>query len=136
MTRSEKAQAHARELGAASAGNATDPPPEPLDAAIVFAPVGELVLPALAALDGGGTVAVAGIPLSDIPALNYQRHLFRERQVRSVTANTRADGEAFLAVAAEIPVRVTTVAFPLDQADVALRALAHDEFTAAAVLHA
>ena len=73
-----------------------------LDAAILFAPVGDLVLPALEALDRGGTLAIAGIYLSDIPALNYQRHLFHERQMRSVTSNTRADAREFLAFAAAI----------------------------------
>ena len=71
-------------------------PPEPLDAAILFAPVGDLVLPALAALDRGGTLAVAGIHLTDIPPLNYEQHLFQERQLRSVTSNTRADAREFL----------------------------------------
>ena len=136
MTRSERAREHALALGAASARGAHDPPPEPLDAAIIFAPVGDVVPPALEALDSGGTVAVAGIHLTDVPPLNYERHLFRERQLRSVTANTRADGEAFLALAAAIALQVTTAPFPLDQADAALRALAHDDVTGAAVLHA
>ena len=134
MTRSPEARALALELGAASAGDAADPPPEPLDAAILFAPVGELVLPALAALERGGTLAVAGIHLSDIPALNYQRHLFEERSLCSVTANTRADGEEFLAAAARIPVRATTVAYGFDRADRALADLAHDRVNGAAVL--
>jgi propanol-preferring alcohol dehydrogenase len=136
MTRSERAREHALALGAASAQGALDPPPELLDAAVVFAPAGDVVPPALEALDGAGTVAIAGIQLSDVPPLNYERHLFRERQLRSVTANTRADGETFLARAAAIPVQVTTVPFPLAEADAALRALAHDELTGAAVLHA
>ena len=80
-----------RALGAAFVGGAADMPPEPLDAAILFAPVGDLVPPALAALDRGGTLAVAGIYLTDIPPLNYERDLFQERQLRSVTSNTRAD---------------------------------------------
>ena len=134
LTRSAEARRLALELGAASAGDAYDAPPEPLDAAILFAPVGDLVPPALAALDRGGTLAIAGIHLSDIPALNYQTHLFQERQVRSVTANTRADGEAFLALAAEIPIRPHTVAYPVDQAAVALADLAHDRVNGAAVL--
>ena len=82
-----------------------DPPPVKLDAAILFAPVGDLVLPALEALDRGGTLAVAGIHLSDIPALNYQRHLFQERQIRSVTSNTRADAREFLDFAGRAPHR-------------------------------
>ena len=88
----------------------------------------------MAALDRGGTLAVAGIHLTDIPSLRYADHLFRERQLRSVTANTRRDGEEFLAIAARIGIRVETVAYPLEQADAALRDLAHDRFTGAAVL--
>src|SRR6185436_2195887 len=95
----------ALELGAASAGDTFDPPPEPLDSAIVFAPAGEIVPVALAALDRGGTLAIAGIHMTDIPKLRYTDHLFQERQVRSVTTNTRADGEEFLAIAEEIQIR-------------------------------
>jgi alcohol dehydrogenase, propanol-preferring len=134
LTRSEQAQRLALELGAASAGGATDPPPEPLDAAILFAPVGTLVPVALEALDRGGTLSIAGIHLSDIPTLNYERHLFQERAVASVTANTRADGEAFLDVAARIPVRLSTQPYILDDADKALADLANDRVTGAAVL--
>jgi propanol-preferring alcohol dehydrogenase len=134
LTRSAAARRLALELGAASAGEAFDAPPEPLDAAILFAPVGELVPVALAALDRGGTLAVAGIHLSDIPSLSYAGHLFQERTLRSVTANTRADGTELLALAAAIPIRPTTTAFPLEDADRALRALAHDQVTGAAVL--
>jgi propanol-preferring alcohol dehydrogenase len=136
MTRSPAAQQLALSLGAASAQGASEPAPELLDAAILFAPVGELVPPALAALDRGGTLAIAGIHLSDIPPLSYQRHLFQERSVRSVTANTRVDGEKFLALAASIPIQVTTVSFGLSEAPEALRALAHDQIEGAAVLHA
>ena len=134
LTRSEGARRLALELGAASAGAAADAPPEPLDAAIVFAPAGGLVPPALAALDRGGTLAIAGIHLSDVPALRYQDHLFQERQLRSVTANTRRDGEEFLTLAARMGVRVTTTPYPLMQADAALRDLAHDAVLGAAVL--
>jgi propanol-preferring alcohol dehydrogenase len=136
MTRSLAAQQLALSIGAASARGSSDPPPEPLDAAILFAPVGEVVPYALAALDRGGTLAVAGIHLSDIPSLNYQRHLFQERQLCSVTANTRADGEEFLQIAAEIPIKVTTTSFGLSEAPAALRALAEDRIEGAAVLHA
>lgn len=136
MTRSPEAQQLALSIGAASAQGAAAAPPEPLDAAILFAPVGDLVLPALAALDRGGTLAIAGIHLSDIPSLNYQRHLFQERQVRSVTANTRTDGKEFLRIAGEIPLHVTTTPFGLSEAPAALRALAHDHVDGAAVLHA
>jgi propanol-preferring alcohol dehydrogenase len=134
LTRAEAARRHALDLGAHSAGPADGAPPEPLDAAILFAPAGELVLPALAALDRGGTLAVAGIHLSDVPRLYYARHLFQERQLRSVTANTRADGEEFLALAARLGLRVTTTPYPLDAADRALADLAADRVTGAAVL--
>jgi len=136
MTRSPEARRLAIALGAASAGDTSAQPPEPLDSAIVFAPAGEIVPNALAALDRGGTLALAGIHLTDIPALRYADHLFQERQLRSVTANTRHDGEEFLAIAARIGIRVETVAYPLEQADAALRDLAHDRFTGAAVLRA
>lgn len=94
-----------------------------------------MVPAALAAVDRGGTVAVAGIHLSDIPPLRYADHLFQERQLRSVTANTRADGEAFLALAAEIGIRVETVAYPLAEAATALGDLAGGRISGAAVLH-
>ncbi len=135
MTRSAEARQLARSLGVASTQEAADPPPEPLDSAILFAPVGDLVPPALRALDRGGTLAIAGIHLTDIPRLNYERDLFQERTLRSVTANTRADGETFLRIAAEIPIEVSTTPFPLSEAPRALRALAHDEVNGAAVLN-
>jgi propanol-preferring alcohol dehydrogenase len=134
LTRSPDAQRLARELGAASAGDAYAEPPEPLDAAILFAPVGDLVPTALAALDRGGTLAIAGIHLSDIPVLGYERHLFQERTLTSVTSNTREDGRDFLAFVAEHPVRVQTTPYPFDQADTALTDLAADRVTGAAVL--
>jgi propanol-preferring alcohol dehydrogenase len=134
LTRSARARALAMELGAASAGGAADPPPEPLDAAILFAPAGELVPVALAALDRGGTLAVAGIHLTNIPALNYQRHLFQERTLRSVTANTRRDGAEFLEIAARIGLRATVSRYPMAQADLALADLATDRVNGAAVL--
>ncbi len=134
MTRSPEARQLALELGAASVGGADERPPEPLDAAILFAPVGTLVPPALEALERSGTLAIAGIHLSDIPQLDYQRHLFQERSLCSVTANTRHDGREFLEAAARIPVRVSWVAYPLEQADRALADLAHDRVNGAAVL--
>ncbi|MFI7117363.1 zinc-binding alcohol dehydrogenase family protein [Amycolatopsis sp. NPDC049868] len=134
MTRSEETRKLALALGAASAVAAADPPPEPLDSAILFAPAGELVPPALEALDRGGTLALAGIHLSDIPSLNYQRHLFQERQVRSVTANTRAEAREFLAFAGTHHLEVSTVPYPLDGADRALTDLAADRVNGAAVL--
>jgi propanol-preferring alcohol dehydrogenase len=135
MTRSAQARRLALELGATFAGAAEDPPPEPLDAAILFAPAGGLVPAALRALDRGGTLAIAGIHLSDIPPLHYATELFEERQLRSVTANTRADGEEFFRIAAEIPLRPTTVPYPFTAADRALQDLAEDRITGAAVLH-
>jgi propanol-preferring alcohol dehydrogenase len=134
MTRSEEARELALSLGASSVGDASDPPPEPLDSAILFAPVGTLVPPALAALDRGGTLAVAGIYLSDIPPLSYERHLFQERNLCSVTANTRDDGRDFLALAAQIGLQVSVDPYPWDQADRALRDLCHDHVNGAAVL--
>jgi alcohol dehydrogenase, propanol-preferring len=134
LTRGERAKRLARELGAASVGEAADMPPEPLDSAILFAPVGDLVLPAMAALDRGGTLAIAGIHLTDIPPLNYERHLFQERQLRSVTANTRADAREFLGFAAGHKLAVTVHGYPLDAADHALRDLKAGRFDGAAVL--
>ena len=134
MTRGEKAQELALKLGAASAQGAADPPPVPLDAAILFAPVGDLVLPAAEALDRGGTLAIAGIHLSDIPTLNYQRHLFQERQIRSVTSNTRADAREFLDFVGHHHVEVTTPEYPLGEADRALSDLSAGRIAGAAVL--
>ncbi len=134
MTRDERHQALARELGAAWAGGANATPPEKLDSAVLFAPVGDLVLPALEALDQGGTLALAGIYLSDIPALQYERHLFHEKNLRSVTANTRADGDELLRLAAEIPIRPQTTVFPLRDANRALQQLKHDAIQGSGVL--
>ncbi len=134
MTRGTKAQRLALDLGAASATGAYDAPPEPLDSAILFAPVGDLVPVALRALDRGGILSIAGIHLSDVPALNYERELFYEREIRSVTANTRSDGEAFLRFAAEHHLRVTTHEYPLAQGQQALADLKAGRFDGAAVL--
>ena len=134
LTRGEQAKQLARELGAASVGDADGMPPEPLDAAILFAPVGDLVLPAMAALDRGGTLSIAGIHLTDIPPLNYEKHLFQERQLRSVTSNTRQDARDFLTFAAEHKLAVTVHPYPLDAADQALRDLEAGRFDGAAVL--
>ena len=134
LTRDAAARELALELGVASAGGAYDEPPVPLDSAIVFAPVGDLVPFALAALDPSGTVAVAGIHLSDVPGLDYQRHLFREKTLTSVTANTRADGEDLLRLARRYGVRATVSPYPFERADAALEDLAHDRVHGAAVL--
>jgi len=132
VTRSAAAQRLALSLGAASAG--ADEPPVSLDSAILFAPAGTLVPRALAALDRGGTLAVAGIHLSDIPVLNYQEHLFQDRQLRSVTANTRAQAREFLTLAGEHRLAVSTTDYPLADADHALLDLAEGRVTGAAVL--
>jgi len=134
MTRGEKARELALALGAASVQGAHDRPPVALDSAVLFAPVGDLVLPALEALDRGGTLAVAGIHLSDIPPMNYQRHLFQERQVRSVASNTRADAREFLAFAGRHHLEVTGPQYPLANADDALADLGAGRFSGAAVL--
>ena len=134
LTRAPQAQKLALELGAASAAGAYAAPPEPLDAAILFAPAGELVPVALEALDRGGTLAVAGIHLSDIPSLDYQRHLFQERTLCSVTSNTRADGRALLDFAARHRLTVSVTPYPMDRADHALADLAADRLVGAAVL--
>lgn len=134
FSREDRHRGLAHELGAAWVGGSFDAPPEKLDGAILFAPAGELVPPALEALDRGGTLAVAGIHLSQVPPLDYQRHLFQERTLQSVTANTRADGEALLALAREIPIRTHTVPYPLEQANRALADLKHDRIRGAAVL--
>jgi alcohol dehydrogenase, propanol-preferring len=134
LTRGEQARQLALELGVASVGPADGMPPEPLDSAILFAPAGELVLPALAALDRGGTLAIAGIHLTDIPPLNYERHLFQERQLRSVTSNTRQDAREFLDFADEHRLAVTVHPYPLDAADQALRDLKAGRFDGAAAL--
>jgi alcohol dehydrogenase, propanol-preferring len=134
MTRGEEDKKLARELGAASVQGAYDQPPEKLDSAILFAPVGDIVPPALEALDRGGTLSIAGIYLTDIPSLNYEKYLFQERQLRSVTSNTRQDAHEFLAFAAEHHLQVTTHPYPLEAADQALADLKHGRFDGAAVL--
>jgi alcohol dehydrogenase, propanol-preferring len=135
LTRGEGNRALARELGVDSVGDATGSPPEPLDGAILFAPAGELVPVALRALDRGGTLAVAGIWLSDVPPLNYEDELFQERKLRSVTANTRSDGAEFLRLADRFAIRATTIGYPMSDAPRALADLAHGRYSGAAVLH-
>jgi propanol-preferring alcohol dehydrogenase len=134
LTRGEASRRLALELGAASAGDAYDSPPEPLDSAILFAPVGDLVPVAMRALDRGGVLAVAGIHLSDTPPLNYERELFYEKELRSVTSNTRQDGRDFLALATRHHVRATTHVYPMSQAQQALQDLKAGLFDGAAVL--
>jgi alcohol dehydrogenase, propanol-preferring len=134
LTRGAASQRLALELGAASVGGAYDSPPEPLDSAILFAPVGDLVPVAMRALDRGGVLAVAGIHLTDTPPLNYERELFYEKELRSVTSNTRDDGREFLELALRYHVRATTHVYPMSQAQQALQDLKAGVFDGAAVL--
>jgi propanol-preferring alcohol dehydrogenase len=134
MTRGSANRGLARELGAAFVGAAMDPPPASLDAAILFAPAGDLVPVALEALDSGGRLVIAGIHLSDVPVLNYQRHLFREREVCSVTSNTRQDGEELLRLAARLPISVRTSAYEFEEAGQALVDLASGAVSGSAVV--
>ncbi|HUX68453.1 MAG TPA: zinc-binding alcohol dehydrogenase family protein [Terriglobales bacterium] len=129
----ERHQRLARELGAAWVGDAAAPPPVPLDAALMFAPAGELVPPALRALDRGGVLVLGGIHMSAIPALDYD-WLYGERVVRSVANNTRADGREFLAEAARVGVRTRVREFPFEELNQALLALKQDAIAGAAVL--
>lgn len=126
-------QAFARSLGAVWAGAAEDTPPEKLDAAIIFAPVGSLVPAALRAIAKGGIVVCAGIHMSDIPSFPYAL-LWEERMIRSVANLTRQDGEAFLTLAPQIPIQTEVHPFPLEQANEALTALRSGQITGAAVL--
>jgi len=134
FSRAADARELALSLGAASAQDSFDPAPEPLDSAILFAPAGELVPAALSALGRGGTLAIAGIYLTAIPSLDYQRHLFQERTLRSVTANTRADAADFLTLAERLHIKVSTTSYPFERASQALADLAADRVHGAAVL--
>jgi propanol-preferring alcohol dehydrogenase len=129
----ERSQKFARELGCAWAGDSNETPPAPLDAALIFAPVGALVPAALRATRKGGTVVCAGIHMSDIPSFPYS-WLWEERSIRSVANLTRADGEAFMRLAAQIPIDVSPVAYPLERANQALSDLRQGAFDGAAVL--
>jgi propanol-preferring alcohol dehydrogenase len=121
-------------MGAVWAGDSANGLPAKLDSAILFAPVGDLVPPALAALERGGTLAIAGIHLSPVPALDYERHMFYERNVRSVTANTRDDGRNLLAEAARAGVRARVTTYPLAEANRALQDLKGDRINGTGVL--
>jgi propanol-preferring alcohol dehydrogenase len=134
MSRADIHRDLATSLGAEFIGETTARPPVPLDAAILFAPVGDIVSPAMRALGRGGILSIAGIYLSAIPPLDYEHDLFYEKEIRSVTANTRADGQAFLKLAGEIPIVSHTIEMPLEQANEALQMLKHDQLSGAAVL--
>jgi len=130
----DRHRALARDLGAVWVGSPTEMPPDKLHSAIMFAPAGELVLPALQALDRGGTLAIAGIYMTPIPSLDYDRDLFQERTLQSVTANTRQDAIDLLQEAAAIPIRTHTEPFPLEEANTALQKLKAGSIQGAGVL--
>lgn len=134
VTREPSRQRLAREMGAEWAGGLDERPPFPLQAAILFAPAGSLVPVALEALDRGGTLAIADISMSPVPGLDYERHLFYERKVVSVTANTREDGRRLLELAAEIPIRTHVQPFALEDAPDALLAMKQGRLTGAAAV--
>lgn len=134
FTRSTGHQELARALGAAWVGQAEDTPPTKLDAAIIFAPAGNLIPEALRVLDRGGTLVLAGIHMSAIPSLEYHQHLYFEKTVRSVTASTRQDGRELLELAAQIPLRPQVQLFPLTEANQVLRLLKAGKIDGAAVL--
>jgi propanol-preferring alcohol dehydrogenase len=133
VSRDQRHRQLALDLGAVWAGAADDQPPVKLDAAVIFAPAGELVVAALKVLKRGGTVALGGIHMSPIPSFDYDL-LYHERVVRSVANNTRRDGEDFLKIASEIPIRTEVREFPLEEANQALNALKNDAIRGAAVL--
>jgi alcohol dehydrogenase, propanol-preferring len=132
-TREEKHRRLATQLGAVWTGGTVEQPPEQLDAAIVFAPAGEIVPPALKALRKGGSLILGGIHMSPIPSFDYSL-MYQERSIKSVANNTREDGRDFLRVAAEIPIHTETQVFPFEQANEALNALKRDGVRGAAVL--
>lgn len=134
FTRAAGHQQLARELGAAWVGSTADESPGPVDAAINFTPAGVLVRHALGNMERGGTVALAGIHVDEIPALDYQEHLYFERSVVSVTASTRQDGLELLQLAAEIPIRTQVTTYPLERVNEALRAVKRSEIDGAAVI--
>lgn len=134
VSRTERHQRLAIELGASWAGPRAEEMPAASDSAIIFAPAGHLVPTALAHLRKGGTLALAGIYMSDIPPMNYEQHLFYEKSLHSVTANTRRDGEALLRIAAEIPIRPEIQAFALKDANRALLQLKQDRIGGTGVL--
>ncbi len=134
VTRGEGHRQLARDMGAAWAGDDPADLPEKADSAILFAPVGRLVPPALEGLKKGGTLSLAGIYMTDIPPLNYEKHVFHERDIRSVTANTREDGRELLAAAARIPIRPRTTTYPLRDANRALQDLKHDRINGTGVI--
>ena len=133
-TRDVRHQELAKSMGAAWAGGRPEEMPVKVQSAIVFAPVGELVPPALEKLEPGGTLALAGIYMTPIPAMDYERYVFHERDIHSVTSNTREDGRELLAEAASIPLRPHTTVYPLAEANRALADLKADRISGTGVL--
>ena len=134
FSRGEEHRALAKKLGAVWTGTVQDEPPVKMDSSIIFAPAGELVLDALRILDKGGTLALAGIYMTPIPEMDYEKYLYHERILRSVANATRQDGEELLKIAAEIPIRTTTQPYPLEEANLALQDLKASRIDGAAVL--
>jgi propanol-preferring alcohol dehydrogenase len=134
FTRNEGHRRHAESLGASWVGSSKDRPPEKPTSSIVFAPAGGIVLDALEHLERGGTVAVAGVTMTNIPEMVYENHLYYEKVVRSVTASTREDGREFIELAAAIPIRTDTTLFPLEEANRALRLIKESKISGAGVL--
>lgn len=134
FSRSEEHRAFARKLGAVWTGTSKDDPPSKIDSSIIFAPAGEIVLDALRVTEKGGTVALAGIYMSPIPEMDYEKYLYHERTLRSVANATRQDGEELLRIAAEIPIRTTTEVFPIEEANKVLQFLKAGKINGAAVL--
>lgn len=134
FTRGDDAKKFALKLGCASVQNSYDPAPVPLDSSIIFAPVGDMVLPALASLVPGGTLALAGIHMTDIPTMNYQKEIFHEKMLTSVESNTRRDGEEFLTLADRLNIHPEVHEYPLAKADEALRYVKNGDIKGACVL--
>lgn len=134
VTRGENHRKLARQMGAVWVGEHASQMPVKVQSAIIFAPAGELVPPALEALEKGGTLALAGIHMTPLPEMDYERYVFYERDIRSVTCNTRQDGRELLAEAAQIPIRPHTTAYPLAEANRALQDLKNDRISGTGVL--
>lgn len=134
FTRGADARKFALQLGCASANGAYDLSDVPLDSSIIFAPVGDIVLPAMASLVPGGTLALAGIHMTDVPTLNYQKHLFHEKTITSVESNTRRDGEEFLTLADRLNIRPEVHEYPFEKADEALKYVKRGDIKGACVL--
>ncbi len=134
VTRGESHRKLAKAMGAKWVGAAAEDMPVKTDSSIIFAPAGELVPPALEKLRKGGTLSLAGIYMTPIPKMDYEKHVFYERDIQSVTANTRADGRELLAEAAKIPIRPRTTTYPLAEANRALQDLKNDKIDGSGVL--